>query len=58
MLFIGYQGTIKNMETLRAAFCFDQNLTAQVQVAVMSLLTAFAGEDVRLEIHCVCTEEA
>lgn len=24
----------------------------------MSLLTAFAGEDVRLEIHCVCTEEA
>lgn len=46
------------METLRAAFCFDQNLTAQVQVAVMSLLTAFAGEDVRLEIHCVCTEEA
>lgn len=49
---------MKHMETLRAAFCFDQNLTAQVQVAVTSLLTAFVGEDVQLEVHCVCTKEA
>ena len=49
---------MKHMETLRAAFCFDQNLTAQVQVAVTSLLTAFIGEDVQLEVHCVCTKEA
>lgn len=49
---------MEHMETLRAAFCFDENLTAQVQVAVTSLLTAFVGEDVRLEVHCVCTKEA
>lgn len=49
---------MKHMETVRAVFCFDENLTAQVQAAVASLLTAGAGEDVRLEVHCVCTKEA
>lgn len=49
---------MNNMETLKAAFCFDENLTAQVQVAAASLLAASAGEDVRWEIHCVCTEAA
>lgn len=49
---------MKHMETVRVAFCFDQNLIAQVQVAVTSLLTAFAGEAVRLEVHCVCTKKA
>lgn len=49
---------MKHMETLRAVFCFDENLTAQVQVAAASLLTASAGDAVCFEIHCVCTREA
>lgn len=42
------------MEILKVVFCFDENLTAQVQVAVASLLDACVG-DVSCEIHCVCT---
>lgn len=45
------------METLKVVFCFDENLTAQVQVAVASLLDAGAG-DASYEIHCVCTPAA
>lgn len=49
---------MKDMETLRAVFCFDENLTAQVQAAAASLLAASAGEKSRWEIYCVCTKEA
>lgn len=42
---------------MRVAFCFDENLVAQVQVAAASLLDA-CGADVRCEIHCVCTPPA
>lgn len=45
------------MEMLKVVFCFDENLTAQVQVAVSSLLDACA-EDASCEIHCVCTPAA
>ncbi|MCM1266492.1 MAG: glycosyltransferase family 8 protein [Bacteroidales bacterium] len=44
------------METLKAVFCFDENLTAQVCVAAASL--ADACRDARCEIHCVCTPAA
>lgn len=49
---------MNHMETLKAVFCFDENLTSQVQVAAASLLAASAGEDIRWEIHCVCTVAA
>ncbi len=49
---------MKDMETLRAVFCFDENLTAQVQTAAASLLAASAAEDAVWEIHCVCTPAA
>lgn len=49
---------MKDMETLRAVFCFDENLTAQVQAAAASLLAASDGEAAHWEIHCVCTEAA
>lgn len=49
---------MKHMETLKAVFCFDENLTAQVQAAAASLLAAGAYDDVCFEIHCVCTKEA
>lgn len=49
---------MKHMETRRAVFCFDENLTAQIQAAAASLLAASAGEDARWEIHCVCTQAA
>ena len=58
MLFTGYQGKMIIMEMLRAVFCFDENLVAQVQVAAASLLDACASEEVHCEIHCVCTEAA
>lgn len=45
------------MEMLRAVFCFDENLTAQVQAAAASLLDACA-KDLPCEIHCVCTPAA
>lgn len=47
-----------HMDTRKAVFCFDENLTAQVQVAAASLLASSTGEDVRWEIHCVCSQEA
>lgn len=49
---------MKHMETLKAVFCFDENLTAQVQAAAASLLAAGADDEVCFEIHCVCTKEA
>lgn len=49
---------MKHMETRKAVFCFDENLTAQVQAAAASLLAASAGEDACWEIHCVCTQAA
>lgn len=45
------------MEKLRIVFCFDENLVAQVQVAVASLLDSRGPED-HFEIHCVCTRAA
>lgn len=49
---------MKHMETRRAVYCFDENLTAQVQVAAASLLAASVEEGVRWELHCVCTQAA
>lgn len=49
---------MKHMETLRAVFCFDENLTAQVQAAAASLLAASVKDNVIWEIHCVCTPAA
>lgn len=46
------------METIKAVFCFDENLTAPVQAAVASLLDSSAMESVHCEIHCVCTRAA
>lgn len=46
------------METIKAVFCFDENLTAPVQAAVASLLDSSATESVHCEIHCVCTQAA
>lgn len=46
------------METIKAVFCFDENLTAPVQAAVASLLDSSATESVHCEIHCVCTRAA
>ena len=48
---------MKNMETLRIVFCFDENLVAQVQAAAASLLDS-RGPDDHFEIHCVCTPAA
>lgn len=49
---------MKDMETLKAVFCFDENLTAQVQAAAASLLAAHTAGDSCWEIHCVCTKKA
>lgn len=45
------------MEKLKVVFCFDENLTAQVQTAAASLLDSRGLGD-HFEIHCVCTKEA
>lgn len=45
------------MKMLKAVFCFDENIMAQVQAAAASLLDA-RGVDDHFEIHCVCTEAA
>lgn len=45
------------METLKAVFCFDENLVSQVQVAAASVLDTCC-RDAHCEIHCVCTPAA
>lgn len=46
------------METIKAVFCFDENLTAPVQAAAASLVDSCARDLLSCEIHCVCTPEA
>ncbi len=46
------------METIKAVFCFDENLTAPIQAAVASLLDSSVTESVHCEVHCVCTQAA
>lgn len=46
------------MDNIKVAFCFDENLITQVQVAVASLLDAVKNEDVHYDIYCICTKEA
>lgn len=43
---------------INIAFCFDHNLTRQVQVAVASLLDSTNTSKVHYHIYCVCTTEA
>ena len=43
---------------INIAFCFDENLTEQVKVAVASLLDHGASDQVHYHIYCVCTKEA
>ncbi|MBP3476313.1 MAG: glycosyltransferase family 8 protein [Lachnospiraceae bacterium] len=46
------------MDNIKVAFCFDENLITQVQVAVASLLDAVQNENVHYDIYCICTKEA
>ena len=46
------------MDKIKIAFCFDEKLTDQVQVAVASLLDYGASESVHDHVYCVCTKEA
>lgn len=46
------------METIKAVFCFDENLTAPVQAAAASLLDSCVTGAVHCEVHCVCTQAA
>lgn len=48
---------MNHMETLKAVFCFDENLTTQVQVVAASVVDACC-RDAHCEIHCVCTPAA
>lgn len=43
---------------INIAFCFDENIAAQVQVTVASLLDRAASSEVHYHIYCVCTKEA
>lgn len=43
---------------INIAFCFDRNITGQVQVAVASLLDHAAAGGVHYHIYCICTPEA
>lgn len=43
---------------INIAFCFDENITEQVQVTVASLLDHTETESVHYHIYCVCTKEA
>lgn len=43
---------------INIAFCFDENLTDQVKVAVASLLDHGVADQVHYHIYCVCTKEA
>ncbi len=46
------------MERIDIAFCFDEKIARQVQVAVASLLDASRDSHVHYHIHCVCTARA
>ena len=46
------------METIKAAFCFDENLTGPVQATAASLAEHCARASVHCEIHCICTSAA
>lgn len=46
------------MDNIKVAFCFDENLIAQVQVATASLLDSAEEEIVHYDIYCICTKEA
>ncbi len=46
------------MDNIKVAFCFDENLITQVQVAVASLLDAVKGKPIHYDIHCICTKAA
>lgn len=46
------------MDNIKVAFCFDENLIAQVQVTVASLLDAVRGGTVHYDIYCICTRAA
>lgn len=46
------------MDNIKIAFCFDENLISQVQVAVSSLLDSVKDKSVHYDIHCVCTKAA
>lgn len=43
---------------INIAFCFDENLTEQVKVAVASLLDHGVTAQAHYHIYCVCTKEA
>ena len=43
---------------INIAFCFDHNLTSQVQVTLASLLDCTEEKSVHYHIYCVCTEKA
>lgn len=43
---------------INIAFCFDQNITCQVQVAIASLLDSTVTAGVHYCIYCICTPEA
>lgn len=46
------------MDNIKVAFCFDENLIMQVQVAVASLLDSVQEENIHYDIYCICTKEA
>lgn len=46
------------MNNIKVAFCFDENLIMQVQVAVASLLDSVREENIHYDIYCICTKEA
>lgn len=46
------------MDKIKVAFCFDENLTDQVQVAASSLLDAGCEEQIHYDIYCICTKAA
>ncbi len=46
------------MNRIKVVFCFDENLTDQVQAAAASLLDYGVTESVHYHIYCVCTKDA
>lgn len=46
------------MNNIKVAFCFDENLIMQVQVAIASLLDSVREENIHYDIYCICTKEA
>lgn len=43
---------------MNIAFCFDQNIAEQVQVALASLIDCTVNDRENYHIYCVCTKEA